>query len=82
MRRTEITQPKSFSPPALTFGRAIMVIAAALVTVALLMASYRVGSLYSPTTILWGPAPYPSVLHSIPEAVFYAMGGHHVVPQG
>ena len=81
MRRTEITQPKSFSPPALTLARVLLALAAALVTVALLMASYQVGSLYSPTTILLGPAPHPSVLHPISEAVFYVMGDH-VVPQG
>ncbi len=76
MRRTDITTPGSFSPAALTLGRALLTLAAALVTVALLVASYRVGSLYSPTTLLLGPAPHPSVLHPIPEAVFYAMGGH------
>lgn len=77
MRRTVIRQPGSFSPPvALTLGRALLVLTAALVTLALLVASYRVGSMYSPTTLLLGPAPHPSVLHPILEAAFYAMGGH------
>ena len=79
MRPADVKQLKSFSPPMLRLARVLLALAAALVTVALLMASYRVGSLYSPTTILLGPAPHPSVLHPIPEAVFYAMGGHAVL---
>ncbi len=75
MRRTDITQLKSFSPLPLRLARVLLTIAAALVTVALLMASYWVGSLYSPTTILFGFALHPSLLDPFREAVFYAAVG-------
>ena len=81
MKPADVKQLKSFSPSMLRLARVLLALAAALMTVALLVASYRVGSLYSPTSLLLAPAPHPSVLHPILEAAFYAMGGHFV-PQG
>lgn len=79
MRRTDIAQrPGSISPLASTSARVLLALAAALVTVASLTASYRVGSLYSPATFLLAPATHPSVLEPIGEGGVHATGGHLV----
>ena len=70
MRRTDITQRGDLSPLALTLARVLLALAAALVAVALLVASYRVGSLYSPMTFLLAGDPAVDLMMVEPKTPF------------
>ncbi len=75
MRRKDIAQPGSVSPPALRLASGRLALAIPMLAVAVLVFVWVV-SPYSTTALLLGPVPHPLVLGPISEAVFYAMGGH------
>ena len=79
MRRKDIAQPGSVSPPALRLASGRLALAIPMLAVAVLVLVWVVAP-YSPTALLLGPAPHPAFLDPYREALFYATGGR-LVPQ-